>query len=308
MERKILVAVDGSIACSNAIRYFGQLFSDLEEIQVHLISVVPAGPVPIGLDWVNEQDRLSSLSPEVRTAMRSAKNNLKKAAHQLHRLGITPQQVSVGVQLTQKGVAADVIHEARQGYYDALLIGRRGLSKIEELFLGSLSSAVAEKCYDLPLWIVDGKVETRKFLLPVDRSFNSLRAADHLGFILKDNPYAEISLMHLSALLGGDTDPDVTALYQAWGKEWCEENLERDDSIYHAPEQILLERGIEPERICRIWEGRCISPHKSIIKRSVDDNGTIVIGRRAKSEKKGFLKGVSDNIMEMASQVAIWVV
>ena len=310
MERKILAAVDGSVYSFNALRYLGQLFTDLEEISVHLLYVVPSPPLPIGSEWIDEKDRLLTLSTEGRARYAKAKRFMEEAVLQLGRRGIAPHQVNCRVQLSRAGVAADIIHEAKKGLFDALLIGRRGVSGIEEMISGSVSATAVRQCYELPIWIIDGKVNARKFLLPVDTSFNSLKAADHLGFILQGNPYAEICLLHLSSVLvGGNTKPDWPELHEQWGEEWCSEHLRRPDSVFHGPEQLLLERGVGAERILRRHRGHFISPHKPILRQStIDDYGTIVIGRRAKAKNKGFFSGVSDKVLHLASHVAVWVV
>lgn len=310
MERKILAAVDGSVFSFNALRYLGQLFTDLDDIVVHLLYVVPSPPLPIGSEWIEEKDRLLSLTPESRARYASAKRFMEEAVLQLGRRGISPQQVNCRVQLSRAGVAADIIYEAKKGLYDALLIGRRGVGTIEEMIGGSVSSTAARQCYELPIWIIDGKVNARKFLLPVDTSLNSLKAADHLGFILQGNPYAEICLLHLSSvLMGGNTEPDWPELHEQWGGDWCNEHLKRPDSVFHGPEQLLLERGISAERVYRRHRGHFFSPHRPILQQSaVDDYGTIVIGRRSKSKKKGLFSGVSDKVLHLASHVAVWIV
>lgn len=309
MERKILAAVDGSAPSYNALRYLGQLFTDLDDIAVHLLYVVPGPPPPIGEEWLDEKDRLLGLPPAARARYAAAQRFMEEAVLQLGRRGIASNQVSCHVQLARAGVAADIIHEAKKGLYDALLIGRRGIGALEEMIGGSVSSSAARQCSDLPIWVVDGKVNARKFLLPVDSSFNSLKAADHLGFILQGNPYAEICLLHLAALVGGDTDPEWSEVEGLWGEEWCAEHLRRPDSIFHGPEQILVERGLSPERIRRQNEGHYFSPHKGIFRQSIQgDYGTIVIGRRSKCKQKSLFCGVSDKVLDIASQVAIWLV
>ena len=309
MERKILVAVDGSTYSYNSLRYLGQLFTDLTEIYIHLLYVVPTGSLPLGMEWLCDQDRILSLQPAERRRYYSARRFMQEAVLQLGRRGIAADQVSTQITLSKVGVAADIIFEARSGLYDALILGRRGLTKIEELIMGSVSAAIAQSCYDLPVWVVDGKVNSRRFLLTVDKSFNSLKAADHLGFILQDNPYAQISLVHLASLLGGDTEPDFAALEKFWGKSWCDLHLHCDDAVFHGPEQMLLDRGVSVAQIFREPEEKSLTPHSPIVKLSIKGNyGTVVIGRRAKGLKQGFFKGVSDKVLELANHIAIWVV
>lgn len=309
MERKILVAVDGSSYSFNALRYLARLFTDLEDISVNLLYVVPSPPPPIGESWIDEQDRLLCMSPEVRARYSGARRFMEEAVLQLGRRGIAPTHVSCQVQLSRVGVSADIIHEAKTGFYDALLLGRRGIGTIEEMISGSVSNIVAQHSHVLPIWIVDGKVNARKFLLPVDSSFNSLKAADHLGFILQGNPYTQICLLHLSTLVGGNTEPDWSELEELWGKDWCTEHLRHPDSVFHGPRQMLIERGISTEQIYQHHDKRCLTPHKPIIKHSaVDECGTIVIGRRSKTKAKGIFSGVSEKVLDLARGVAIWIV
>ncbi|VAW38680.1 hypothetical protein MNBD_DELTA03-24 [hydrothermal vent metagenome] len=310
IQHKVLAAVDGSIHSFNALRYLSYLFTDLENINVHLLCVVPAGSARLGMEWVDERDQMTMVSTQVRAKLSAARRFMEEAVLQLGRRGIAPAQVTTSVKLSRSSVAADILTEANKGLYDALLIGRRGIGRIEELFMGSsLSGSMAERCYKIPLWIVDGKVNSRRFLLPVDSSFNSLKAADHLGFMLAHNPYAEVSLLHLSSMVGGNTAADLESLSKMWGHDWCERHLNHPDAIYHAPEQMLIDRGLNPERIYRLDRAVCLQPHTHIIRQSSKSNcGTIVIGRRPKGEKKGIFKGVSDSVLDMAKHMAIWVI
>ena len=55
------------------------------------------------------------------------------------------------------GLAPDILNEAQHSRYDALLVGRRGLSKAQELFLGSVSNQLVQHAVNVPLWIIDGR-------------------------------------------------------------------------------------------------------------------------------------------------------
>jgi nucleotide-binding universal stress UspA family protein len=310
MKRNILAAVDGSVFSFNALRYLSHLFTDLEDIFVHLLYIVPTGFQSPDRGWLDDFELMCRIGPKARGLLAKGKRFMEEAVLQLGRRGIAPEQVTTTVRPARGGIAADILFEARNGLYDALLIGRRGIGKLEEMFMGSVSAAIVDTCFDLPIWIVDGKVNSRRFLLPVDGTFNSLKAADHLGFILKDNPYAEITLFHLAALFADEAKKiNRQALHEIWGEEWCMAHLEKDDSLYSAPEQLLLEHGISPSRIKRFSKDGGISAPKHILRRSViDKHGTIVIGRRGKHVKKGILKGVSENVLRMANGVAVWIV
>jgi nucleotide-binding universal stress UspA family protein len=309
MERKILVAVDGSHHSHNILRYLGLLFGKVDECTFHLLCVMPVGSLPeAGKEWLDEGDLPSIMSSEGRRRYHAAKRYMGEAILQLARRGIDPRQITTAVQLARASIADDILHEARKGLYDALVVGRRGLSKLEKVFMGSVSSTLLEKSRDMPIWMVDGVVTSTKILVPVDGSVHSLRAVDHLAFILRSNPRAEVTLFHSSAMLAGSGVPDLHDFREQWGEEWCELHLSRPDSLFHAPEQILRENGFPGERLHRLHTHRGLYPSRQILRQAlVDDFGTIVIGRRGTGISKGLFKGVSDQVIAMAEGLAIWV-
>ena len=309
MERKILVAVDGSVYSMNEIHYLGRLFEGLAEISFHLVRIVPASSLPPGSEWVNEVDKMNMLSPEVRNKFGAATEYMKSAVSQLTRRGVSAERITTSVRVSRVGVADDLVYEARKGMYDALLVGRRGIGKIGEMVMGSVSSTMLEKCFDVPLWVIDGKVNSRKFFVPVDGTLHCLRAVDHLSYILQDNAHAEITLFHSDALMA-HKDPDLPeAFHEQWSKEWCDEHIDRPDAVFHAPEQVLLENGFPAERIRRHEKKMGVDPARDIIKLAVKlDEGTIVMGRRGRNDPKGFMGGVSDRVMRSAGKVAVWLV
>jgi nucleotide-binding universal stress UspA family protein len=310
MLKKILIAVDGSPYSTHSLRYLGQLFQQLPEIHFHLLSLVPASSAgSAAKDWLTEAELLNTVSPATRNLLATQKKYMLQATDTLKRLGIAEEQVHTSVRLSPRSVAQDIIHEARQGKYDALLIGRRGIGKLEEMIMGSVSATILEKCHDVPLWIIDGQVNSRKFLVPVDGTCHSLKAIDHLAFILAGNPYAEVTLFYSKALLGSHPKIEPKDFYAVWGETWCEEHLRREDSLFHAPKQLLLDSGFPEERI--FWKETFmgIDPSRQILRQAlIDDFGTIVMGRRGEEASKGLFRGVSDRVLLMAEEVAIWII
>ncbi|MCF6289975.1 MAG: universal stress protein [Desulfobacterales bacterium] len=309
MERKLLVTVDGSVYSANTLRYLSRLFEDLDQVFLHLLCVVPCTLSAAGRDWLDDLELMSSMSPASRKQYAAARRYMNEAVMQLGRRGISPQQITTQVQLSRTGVADDILTVARQGLYDALIIGRRGLTRLEEMVMGSVSERILKKCTDVPIWVVDGQVNSRRFLLPVDGSFHSLKAADHLGFILKDNPYAEVTLFHSESMFSHKQTLDPEQCRQLFGNA-CDFLLDnRPDSHFHGPEQLLLNSGFPAEKIRRLTTSKGVHPSRQIIRQAlIDDFGTIVMGRRGGEEKKGFLGSVSAKVMAMAADVSVWLV
>lgn len=309
MERKILVAVDGSSYSNNTLRYLGSLFAPIAEMKLHLFSVVSCASLPPGKEWLGEMELLNILPPEAQKRLRSAKTYMHTATAKLEKLGIAPERITTEVRLARSSVSDDILHEGRQGLYDSIVIGRRGLSRLGEMVMGSVSASLFEKAHNVPLWIIDGKVDSHKFLVPIDGSFCSLMAVDHLSHILAGSSHCRITLFHSTAMLSTVRTTEPQELYDRFGRAWCEEHLGRPDSLFHAPKQVLLESGIPEANIGWLHSAKGIEAARQILRQAlIDDYGTIVIGRRGEDVKKGMFRGVSDRVVLMGEEVAIWIV
>lgn len=309
MERNILVPVDGSTHSGYSLSYISRLFSDGDDVKFHLLSVVFSDLETSCASWMTEQEIMNMLGPDVRARLVAAKKNTKKMVRKLVDEGVSPERITSDVKMTTRGVAAEIVGEGRKGQVDAVLIGRRGLGKVGEMFMGSVSSTVLEKCHDIPVWIIDGKVDSRKFLVPVDGTVHSLKAVDHLSFILKDNPHAEITLFHSKALFARSKDCDPIEFHNEFGEEWSNKHACQFDHPFHAPEQILTENGFPSERIHRLETKVGFEPARQIVRQAlIDDFGSIVMGRRGGDVNKGIFKGVSDRVLAMSEKVAVWIV
>jgi nucleotide-binding universal stress UspA family protein len=309
MDKKILVAVDGSTYSNNAVHYLGSLFGPQPEVKIHLLSMISCTSLPPGREWMDQLELMNCLSPAAQKKMRTAKTYMKSATAKFERLGVSPERITTEVRLARQSIGMDIINEARQGLFDALVIGRRGITKLEELVMGSISEVILKKCHDVPIWIIDGKVDSHKFLVPIDGSFCSMMAVDHLAHILQDNKHCNITLFHSSAMLSSACSILPRDFYEQWGRDWCEEHLSRPDSLFHAPKQLLIEGGIPADNINWLHSSKGIEASRQILRQAlIDDYGTIVIGRRGKDIKKGIFKGVSDRVVLMGDQVAIWIV
>ncbi len=309
MEKKILVAVDGSFCSLNEVHYLGQMFEDAQDVLLHLISIVPAGQETLGSDWMDEADRKNIMSSSAKKQFRAAKEHLKKAAHHLVRHGLPKENVTTSVELSRGGVANDLVKVARSGYYDALLVGRRGIGRLQALFLGSVTETILEKCWDIPIWVVDGHVDSRRILVPVDGSSHILKAVDHLGYIFKGISGVEITLFHSTALFAKRSEVQFEKCEITFGKQWCQLNLIENDNLFHAPKQLLSESGFDMNNVHCLEGGRGLDPARDIALQAWHNNyGTIIMGRRDPDERKGLLGGVSDRLLSNTSDIAVWLI
>lgn len=307
MDKKILIAIDGSAYSSNSLDYLIRLFKNNESLSVHLLSIISSAAGD--QSWMFDVDPLRQHSPATERRRSTAEKYLKDARARLVRNGFNENNITFRAEITSASIATAIHAEANRGAYDGLLIGRRGIGKVGEMFFGSVSSYLVEKCHDVPLWIIDGAITSAHFLLAVQTKPHSLMAADYLGYIIKNEPGSKILLYHSSVLFGGKAKTKVEDFHDPWGKDWCDQHIDLDTRLYHAHTQILLDNGIEAERIHALPTRTDLEASRDLLRQARKHQcGTIVIGRRPRSEDKGIFGGVSDRALQQAEDIALWLV
>jgi nucleotide-binding universal stress UspA family protein len=234
---------------------------------------------------------------------------LHDADERLRRNGFSADRISVSLLATPFSPAAAVHQQLLCGSYDSLLIGRRGMGRLGELLLGSVSAELLCRCHETPVWLLDGDVASSRFLLAVHSSLGSLSAADHLAFILSGCPEAEIFIYHSFALFGSAPVAPLKDFEERLGKDWCGKHLDFETCLYQAHTDILLANGMAGQQIRPLPPHRDFEVGHDLLRQAKQHGcGTIVVGRRGPTEAKGLLGGVSDRIIRHAENLAVWIV
>jgi hypothetical protein len=100
---------------------------------------------------------------------------LEKHKAQMVSMGISKKCVDVATRPRLMGLAKDVLDCPERGLYDAVVVGGRGLSRVQKAFMGSLTAKLVEHCRVVPVWVIDGQVTSTRFLVAVDGPEASLR-------------------------------------------------------------------------------------------------------------------------------------
>lgn len=313
MEKKILIATDGSLNSERAISYVARLFAGDPELRITLLNVLPPLP-PIltereyGGEWQITSTKAAKL---IKMQNEKAKVFMNKGVDILVRKGQIPAQ-AITIQIREKkvGLARDVIHEAGSGDYDAVVIGRRGLSKMQSAIMGSTSTKVIQAVQGRPVWIVDGDVSSEKILVAMDASEASLMAVDHLGFVIGGLPNVKILLYHvipgLRLLSVEETEIDLEGIEELV----TERGAERIQTFFFQARKILLDAGLSERQISMKIKKYSTNIARDIVTEATKRNfGTVVLGRRGVSKSREFFMGsVSNKVLTMASNLACWVV
>lgn len=308
MEKKILIAVDGSIYSSQSLEYIALLFADRPEIHLHLMICI-SGSENIMPVASNSRDSLFPDSPGTGKKRQTAERYLQEATDKLIRLGIAPERIHASIEISGQDIAATIRFQAEHLQVDGLLVGRRGLNTISEMLLGSVSATLLKKSHAVPLWIIDGEIHNKNILAPVDGTLPSLLAMDHLAHIMEGCEEATIFLFHCLHFLGKKMAPAPESFYHIWGQDWCDTHLTGDDHLFRGPIQLLTEAGIPRDNIITLPEVSDLEAAHGILRQAHKHQcGTIVIGRRGDETTKGILGGVSDRTLKHAQDIALWVV
>jgi nucleotide-binding universal stress UspA family protein len=234
---------------------------------------------------------------------------LQKYKDEMIRLGVAEQDIDSITLPRSLGLAKDILKYSSSDIYDAIIIGRRGLSGLQEAIMGSVSANVVEHSKSTPVWLIGGEVVSQKVMFAVDGSENSLKALDHLAFMMGDNPDARILFFHVQPKLSDYcpidfemTDTDQLEDMIVKGDKKC-----IDQFFAHAHKK-LKNAGFDENQIEVKVSDTLLNPGKAIIEEAKNgDYGTIVIGRRG-INKSFFTGSVSRYVINQMSDNALWIV
>ena len=313
MEKKILIAVDGSPASDRAVDYVG-LMEDamIKELRVVLFYVMNAIPPFLRREGQSNPEAFRRLTELERRNRKAAQQVLDRARERLLGHGLAEERVEAKAFPRASDAARDILFEAEHGLYDALVMGRRGLSKAQEIFVGSVTNKVVQHAERLPVWIVGGRVHSLKVLCAVDGSEGALKAVDHMAFMLGHNPECQVTLFHVGASLANycplDFQVDEAKLEQEIEGDIMSSDAECMDDFYLRAIKVLMEGGLARDQIDTKSKEGGLSVAAAIAEEAkAGDYGTVVVGRRGQN-RSFFLGHVSDKVLSRCDQAAVWIV
>jgi len=156
---KFLVAVDGSEGAMLAVDCVAKMVGSNHHFDITLFHVVrgfdifhqmvgkPPGAAP---DKVLKE----KFDKEMEQAGREIEPVFLKATKRLLKAGVAPASVREKIVTGASTRSSAIADEAEQGGYDTIVVGRRGLSKVQEFFMGRVSSKVIQLAKDKTVWVV----------------------------------------------------------------------------------------------------------------------------------------------------------
>lgn len=308
MEKKILIAVDGSIHSRKAIEYCIDTYSLLGGMHYILFNIQPKISEFLVEDAKMDSKAQDALQEVAEKNKENSMKILKESMETMVKRGIDEELIETVSQPVTIGTAKGILDYAKHALCDAIVIGRRGISRLTEAFTGSITNNVLEHTDITPVWAVGGDIKTQKIMVAVDGSESALKAVDHVAFMLEGNKKIPVTLLHVTPTLRDyctiefDEEGDMIEEVITSGDKRCV------DSFYIRAKQKFKEAGLEDSQIDVIEVKSKLNIGKTIVDFAKKEGcGTLVIGRRG-ANKAFFMGRVSRYVLTNASACAVWLV
>jgi len=285
VEKHLLVTVSEHKSAMYGLRFVSAFFQRKDQMRLTVLYLLPRPPKV----W-EEEKSYETLSEAERQAAKHLAVGRKAATHaknELARGGFDAEHIETKLQERRGSKAYDIIAEGERGLYDAVVLGRRGLSMLEEVVDESTTHEAMGMERGFPLYICRRPEYDRKgVLLCVDGSGASLRMADHVGFMLADEDTHHITLLSVD---NGAGDPQAHLA---------------------AAQSALAANGVADSRMTGVTV-QAKQPHAAILDYAQETKPAVVAaggtgaGRGLKSRL--FMGSVSAKLMRDLTGAALWV-
>jgi nucleotide-binding universal stress UspA family protein len=310
MEKKILVAIDNSVQAVETIDYAAEIYKTIAPARFTLLHIQPVLSQYLTDEAQHKQSAQQALKKVMAENKNKAQETLEKASRRMIGKGMDDSLVERMTLPRNIAIADDILALGTAKSFDAILVGRKGASYLRQWFMGSVTANIVEHSAVTPIWLVDGTVPSAgKVLLAADGSRATLRALDHLAYMLSDHPEATVHMLHIRPRLQ-DFCEIVVEDEQRQSAEALLYNDDQGcmDDFYHQAITIAKRNGLTEDRMKIVTLDGKLSITGSILRYAGDNGfGTVVFGRSGQS-KSAFFGSVSRGILQKAESLALWVV
>jgi nucleotide-binding universal stress UspA family protein len=309
MQKEIMIAVDDSRHSKIAVRYAANLYPALKDVKFTVMHIQPTISQYLLDEAKSKPQAYAELEKVNRHNAEAARRLLDNYKTQMVATGIAEENLQLKTQPRLLGVAKDILEASMAGRFVSLIIGRRGLSGLQDMFIGSVSANIVNNSMDTPIWLVDEEGASQDIMVAVDGSENSFKAVDHLAFMIGGHTDLKISFFHVIPRLQDFCPVD----FEDGSSEALEEIIRQGDKhcinqFFSHAQKRLNEAGIQQNQISFKASEAVFRVGKAVLDEYHRGNfGTLVVGRRGMN-KKFFTGSVSRYVVNQFTAGALWVV
>jgi len=202
MSLHFLINISSDTENLYGVRFFTSFFKNNDHCSVTLFHICRLDSKDSSASlleiWKKPDASLEGMLAEgARQALDRARRNLEDASVDIREMKTKTVQ-------ERYGKVRDILCEGSEGLYDAMILGRRATYALQWMFDRPgdeiPQALIQQTTFSCPMWICCDPEEGRKnVLLCVDGSASSLRAADHVGFVVSHTPHHSITIFHVSS-------------------------------------------------------------------------------------------------------------
>jgi len=290
---KIMLAYDGSELALDSVRYIGEVFpSDRTEVVIFYVET----KIPRSFWRMESELDFRFRSPEIRASMAERKKAvnlaMEKAEQHLLDSGFSGDAIHTVVHIKNQGIVKDIVEESHRGY-DALVIGRKGHSRLKDFIVDTLPMKLLGKIRNIPLIVVGKNADHKNILVAFDGTREIIKAVKSMSNLIRTKGCKLLLChsQHQKRLLGK-----------------CGKKV--PSKLFDLPMDYFLEAGFSSDQISfEIVRDEKNPTHCILNKARYGNYGTIVIGRRGLTPlKKLTFNRVGNRIFRSADNHVVWIV
>lgn len=303
---RVLVAIDGSERSLQTVAYITQapFFRGME---IHLLHVFCSVPDSF---WDMEREPSSiKVSAHVRAwesqKYKEIEGHMMQCKDILLSADFNPKHIKVTIQKRKQGIARDIIIESKNGYR-AVVLRRRGMTKLPGLIMGSVAYKLLDHIHSVPLILAGKKPANNRILLAIDGSANAMRALEFVSRMLAGQDY-KVTLVNVLRKVPAHKNENTENDH---AKELPKEaRLSIQHILYDASAQLQA-AGFDKKNIHIETITNAHSRAGAIVDLAEQlDISTIVMGRKGISRVQEFMMGrVSNKVLHTGREFHIWMV
>jgi nucleotide-binding universal stress UspA family protein len=309
-KKKILVSVDGSNESAATVQYVANTMSpaDTQVVLFHAFSRIPESFWDVAREpeldvWMNKMKAMEQEHEQkVQAFMQNARQEL------LDR-NFREENIIINVQDRKVGIARDIVAEAQKGY-NLLMMGRKGVSGLEGVTVGSVANKVIGAVNRLPICVVTGRPSFEKMIVAIDGSEGSTKAVDFICSDLRNN-HRKVILFHAMRKLGFPeaAQKSESPFAKIEQKIWDDARALIKPCMEDAKTKLVKAGFAKDEIKVKIVTGVDSRAGALIAEANTSGCGSIVVGRKGVSQVEEFHIGrVCHKVIQKAENMAIWLV